>query len=608
VLAPISMYIERFHVHNYKSILDSQAMVLGPGFNVIVGKNNSGKTAMLQALFLRFQAKPHRSSVTVPYPGANPPPDSVVDVSFAIKMDEFRQLLGPISENLQVPVPASEVVRETIGRFQRQLNQPTQLLEVRLRNGEIESASLGGYGNLTDLSRWTPGNIRVDDESVQFEGSGNDVSGGSIHNSFGYRLANALRDRIFCFQSERFNIGRHPVGDSPVLRADAQNLPQVLQLLQTQNPPRYARLLQLTQAVFPEIQQITVPPAGSDAHVHIWFEDPINERQDLAVPLLESGTGTAQVLAMLYVVLDAGLESRVVLIDEPQSFLHPGAARALFGILKTFKQHQYVITTHSPVALASLGVTTLLLARRNAAETKVDQVNTEDAKSLEALLAELGVRFSDVFGAERILWVEGRTEEICFPILVHRLLERSLQASVIMGVVHIGDLDRRHARTALQIYTRLSGGGGLLPPALGFVLDQDERTATERQDLERQSRGVVRFLPRRMYENFLINPEAIASVASAIPGFRDNPLTAREVSDWVQANGRCFGTPATPFEPVWIREVNAGKLLIGIFAEFSEGRVEYDKVLHGLALTEHITEHAPTELDELRDLLRHYFP
>ncbi len=43
---------------------------------------------------------------------------------------------------------------------------------------------------------------------------------------------------------------------------------------------------------------------------------------------------------MLYVVLTSR-ESRVIIIDEPQSFLHPGAVRKLFDVLKDFPQHQY---------------------------------------------------------------------------------------------------------------------------------------------------------------------------------------------------------------------------------------------------------------------------
>ena len=59
------MRIENFRVVNYKSFADSGEMRLKPSFNVIVGRNNVGKTALAEAVSLRFQAKPHRSLKTV---------------------------------------------------------------------------------------------------------------------------------------------------------------------------------------------------------------------------------------------------------------------------------------------------------------------------------------------------------------------------------------------------------------------------------------------------------------------------------------------------------------------------------------------------------------
>jgi predicted ATP-binding protein involved in virulence len=41
--------IESFRVVNYKSFADSEEIRLEPGFNVIVGRNNVGKTALAEA-------------------------------------------------------------------------------------------------------------------------------------------------------------------------------------------------------------------------------------------------------------------------------------------------------------------------------------------------------------------------------------------------------------------------------------------------------------------------------------------------------------------------------------------------------------------------------
>lgn len=63
------MYISRIAVKNYKSYFDASELVFRPGFNVVIGQNSSGKTALLEALSLNFPLVPHRSAKTIPTEG-----------------------------------------------------------------------------------------------------------------------------------------------------------------------------------------------------------------------------------------------------------------------------------------------------------------------------------------------------------------------------------------------------------------------------------------------------------------------------------------------------------------------------------------------------------
>ena len=62
------MRICSFKIQNYKSFLEPRELTLEEGFNLIVGQNNVGKTALLEALSLQFKSKPHRSQLTAPTP------------------------------------------------------------------------------------------------------------------------------------------------------------------------------------------------------------------------------------------------------------------------------------------------------------------------------------------------------------------------------------------------------------------------------------------------------------------------------------------------------------------------------------------------------------
>jgi hypothetical protein len=383
----------------------------------------------------------------------------------------------------------------------------------------------------------------------------------------------------------------------------------VLNLLQSGNVSRFRRFCSAVNRVFPHIRQITVPPTGnSTAQIYVWSVDPDSERDDLAIPLAESGTGIGQVLAILYVVLTSD-EPRTIIIDEPQSFLHPGAVRKLMGILQQFPQHQYVITTHSPSVVTAAGPDQLLLVRRGAAESEIGVLDPRQTSQVQTLLSEVGARLADVFGADNILWVEGQTEELCFPLVVRKLLNRPLFGTEILAILSTGDLESRHARSSLEIYRRLSQGRGLLPPAIGFILDREQRSDKEMRDLSRMSGERTYFTPRRMYENYLLRPAAVAAVISGIEDFRESPVLEAEITQWIDHHRweqKYFGFQVQSTDRTdefWMQEVHGAKVLKDLFEELSEHRVSFEKTRHSLALTEWLLEHSPADLQDIAQLL-----
>ncbi len=373
----------------------------------------------------------------------------------------------------------------------------------------------------------------------------------------------------------------------------------------------FQRLNALVGEIFPEVRQITAPltPEGP-VRILVWSIDPLSEREDLAVPLSESGTGIGQVLAILYVVLTAE-RSQTIIIDEPQSFLHPGAVRKLIEILKYYERtrHQYVITTHSPTVITATDPDTLLAVKKEGAESVVEQVDASETRNQALLLREVGARLSDVFGADDILWVEGPTEGACYPLILERVARRPLLGTKILAVVQTGDFESKHSDTILEIYRRLSEGRGLLPPAIGFIFDREDRDKEARKDLERRSGVKVVFTDRRMYENYLLNPHAIAAVTSEIEGFSEGDVEPEKINQWLEDhrwNPRYFDVRVeenSQTKEMWLREVHGAKVLGDLFRELSEARVVYDKVIHGTALTWWLCDNAPDDLQELARLI-----
>src|SRR5277367_1967624 len=110
------MKIAEFRISNYKSFNDSEPIKLGPGFNIVAGQNNAGKTALLQALSLTFRNHPHRSLATRPSSAEGyPASESVIDLTFNTSGPEISSLL-PQEYQLFMGLPGPHGPETILGR------------------------------------------------------------------------------------------------------------------------------------------------------------------------------------------------------------------------------------------------------------------------------------------------------------------------------------------------------------------------------------------------------------------------------------------------------------------------------------------------------------
>jgi predicted ATPase len=619
------MYISRVQIGNYKSFRETQPLEFSPGFNIISGQNNSGKTALLEALGLSFTGKPHRSIRTVPTRDTQPNQASWIDISFVLSSNDLRESVLSGLRTLQLVKPALDSpFARRIGFVDDSEQSARRLitaifseeqLTFRLRK-EVPARSGGISWNVKEVPSYglyppQRGGAALNYFSIDLDHSRNviGVTNQSTQgvSDIGVPLGDFLQRHAYRFLAERMKVGPRAHGPNRNLSPDGGNLPEVLNLLQA-NPSSFRELNGQLRSIFPQVRHISVySPQANQVEVMVWCHDPDTKRDDLAVPLLESGTGIGQVLAILYVVMTSD-RPQVIIIDEPQSFLHPGAARKLIEFLKRNDHHQFIVATHSATIIASADPKTITLARFDGGESTVQQLDATNEKAIQTTLAELGVRLSDSFGADNILWVEGRTEEKCYRLVVEGILRRPLKGTEILGVRQTGDLDSRDAKKIFEIYRNLASGGSLLPPAIAFILDQECRNEDAKRELVSLSGNRARFLPRRMFENYLLNPTAIAHVINVIDDLRPSPLTSDEVSGAIESrlsNAAYFCANSRGIELTnRLSMVDGARILKEIFSELSETRASYEKVRHGIALTEWLIANSPTDLREVTKMLQ----
>lgn len=611
------MRISTFKIANYKSFQSEQTASFSSGFNIIVGQNNAGKTGFLEALTLSIIGNPHRSKLTLPTPTTPLNTVSTGEITFLSTGSEIKELLlnrGASALNLSMPRQDEDT---------KYTEHPEKLLEQIFGSGEISftyqfRAQLGNQAafvaNNLPAHRLYKGRadefllFEVSEEkTISFKGKKINPTGGTLSQIVG----SILRERIFRFLAQRSAPSRCSFGRNSVLSTDASNLAEVLSRLQS-NQARFRDFNSYVHRIFPAVYEVAVTPSDLNNMLEIITrtDSPESLRDDLNIPLGDSGTGIGQILGVLYVAMTSRYPQTIV-IDEPNSFLHPAASRKLIECLKDFPQHQYIIATHSPEIIRSAGPETLILLRWERPRSIIEELNPQRLDDLRRVLTSVGAKLSDVFGADQVLWVEGETEEQCFPIILGQ--DVSLAGINLVPMKRMGDFrgSGSKPKQAFDIYRNLTQGNALLPPPIAFVFDQETRPKEERDKLHTQSGGKIHFLERRMYENYLLHSQALYALIATLPSFSQGAVTEEIIAQWLKTNGgkKAFSNPASAAvdlnDAKWVARVDSAKLLQAMFEELSEGRYEYRKPEHSVFLTQWLVRNQPDLLSELKAALEH---
>jgi hypothetical protein len=137
------MLISSCQIKNYKSFKESEELKFTPGFNVIVGRNNVGKSALIEALSARPGSVPHRSLETVKRANSPVNPQSSVTLTFVIEPEEWARLLWNKGEFF-VPNIEGLAPQQTAERFLDFASRPFSF-RCTFAGAEIPAAELLGF-------------------------------------------------------------------------------------------------------------------------------------------------------------------------------------------------------------------------------------------------------------------------------------------------------------------------------------------------------------------------------------------------------------------------------------------------------------------------------
>ena len=507
------MQLQGVSVSGFRSLRNSHLSGLKV-LNCVIGRNNAGKSALLDGLLLLpLIAVGHEHLQGVPLPGPADMDmeewleDSIsdhelgkplrVELDFVPGDEEMGDLRGHIADS-------SEVMRSRLmlhyalelrPRAPHWDRRRLYLLEVTLcSEGErmtVFRQRAGGEGGPPGpgVAEWA--------DSAIFDAwlRGRSEPSQYLTASENYRtvmqkaLVGGGRDEVRWFAQwvarlRHVRRDRHiddivSLDESPTLDADGSNLARFLQYLNTNETLRMRQLLAVFKRLIPWVDDVFTPLVGDKAtttRVAIRPEQDVGE----AFALSNMGSGAIHVMivaAMIWSMPDGGL----ALVEEPETGIHATAQRDLLRFLREHCRatgKQVIFASHSPLfARVDADMASFVTLYEPAGGTTFRPL---EAGGQGAVLAELGARMSDYFGYNAILLIEGETEEAALPPILDAL-EIDLETEGIGVVVLRGSVAQRLTR-AKEVVGMLAG-----TQTAPFVLvDADPGVPEKLAELEQQ--------------------------------------------------------------------------------------------------------------------------
>ena len=354
--------LREFRVDNFKSLIN---VVFEPrSANLLIGRNNSGKTNLCQAL--RF-----------------------VSGSSVVKLDEAADVAaGPRLGMTSFALDKSTIdftIRAELPRGGERLTFEYELTVSPPRPGSGETAVRlerevlrvdGGAFDDAVLLENVSGQGRLLHEKNSGNGAPPDADGMThavaLRHAPRYVETTAPTDatmlqRLFDVEAnptanhfKRYLTGwtyydlapvamrtpLHKPGDFVVLQPDGGNLTSVLFGLKSADERQYRRLMEVFRHVDPGFDIINFR-GGAENNLFMFFED--QDRHALPAPNASSGTLRFLALAYVLLVQPRAVPSPLFLIEEPENGLHVGILKTLFEMADPPPAGpQLVFTSHAP--------------------------------------------------------------------------------------------------------------------------------------------------------------------------------------------------------------------------------------------------------------------
>ncbi len=273
------------------------------------------------------------------------------------------------------------------------------------------------------------------------------------------------------------------------------------------------------------------------------------------VDILNSGTGlqSMYLLSLLEVFAELSVKDSdaILIIEEPEVYLHPEYQRRMFAALRRIAdQNQVIFTTHSPIMIADIWLTeSVRQIRLNNGETQVESVKIED------VIDELGIRYEDVLNPRLVVFVEGKDDIAFYEKLgikdpkLRIIWTDSFRAIHYYAFIKI--ISSEHVKNSFVLIADSDGEG---PEKRKEKLKEEVRRQFKNPppDLDARVKEKIFILDKYAIESYLLNETTLTAAFPEIAADKIRTFLAEYEAKYSQM----------------AEEVRSGRLTIGKFQQY----------------------------------------
>jgi len=510
------MKIIEIAIENYRGIKTEQKIPLN-SFSSIVGKNDSGKSIVLNAIASFLNLKDYPISVS-DFNNAEAP----IIITCTFDSETLPKLLeSKIKSKIKKTDGLDEFIADILPSghltIRKTINSPKKSFdsEQLLMVDYVPEDFAFLYGKSDDDLNTILSNNGI---TVPVQGTGRNSKLEKIKNIKEYGTAQAI-DRHECFIDDEYKICSL-LPDVELFKADygleadtkfkSNSVSEIIEYLD--NESQEEKKLAIVEAeIADEMQKEAVSVKGyMDEYVSnlhkveikptIVWKDAIKsvdvsfqfDGDSKPIPMSHKGAGYRRLFMVArfrYLAKKNKGLNVVYLIEEPETFLHPSAQNDLLNAFRDLSDdNQVIITTHSPVFAGATNVESVVLCKRESGSVyETHNTNGKDA-FISAIVYELGIKPSYNLrdNHERIVFVESHNDAHFFNLLCKNLIDADLLQNEKILVLPFGggeDID-----SFLNIDYFDSSGR-----ALYLLIDSDKHT----NNLDKQTRRAQEFVDRK---------------------------------------------------------------------------------------------------------------